>query len=89
MIMYATAHSVIESFIHVDIVSLFVIYVWHPRFPSNGILKKVLDYYYYHLAVLAIILLFSVCVGGGGWGVGCVCVWGGGGAGCLRACLRA
>ena len=28
-----------DSFIHVDVVSLFAIHVWHPHFPLNGIKK--------------------------------------------------
>ena len=28
-----------ESLIHVDFIPLFVIHVWHPRFPLSGIKK--------------------------------------------------
>ena len=29
-----------ESLIHADFIPLFVIHVWHPHFPLNGIKKK-------------------------------------------------
>ena len=34
-----------ESFIHADIVSLFVIHAWHPRFHLSGI-KHVLNQFF-------------------------------------------
>ena len=49
MLLHALIVSYCESLIHVDFIPLFVINVWHPHFPLNGIKKYLTNHTSLHI----------------------------------------